>query len=1339
MVKRNPAGLTIWRTIKGSIGRYLAILAIIALGAGVFSGLRVTSAAMIRTGDAYYRMLSFSDFTVKSTLGFTDDDVAAALQADGVVNAEGAITTDLLVENESGESFVLKAHSITDEFNQLYLTAGRMPADSGECLLDGRSFDRSMIGKTLTVSPDNPKNTQNMMAHDSYHVVGLVNSPYYLNNERGTTSLGDGRVSGFVYFPSDGFSVDYYTDLYISLGSDTPEIYSDEYEDLVEAVEPELRSRLEDRAVDRYDELLQSAEEEITDGEKQLAEGREELETQSVEGRQKLDDVQEELIDARAELDDGWNDYENGQAELQRQNAAALQELEQGQRDLENARAALESGEQDYQNGLKKLEDGQAAYEQGLADYEAGLAAFQPGLKQYEDGKARYEAGEAAYADGAAQLAEGKAQLDSSKAQLDEAKASLDEAEAQYAAMEAFYRQADGVREAVNAAGFNFQTNEEFVTSLTAAATLLNTMQGWNEELVSQISQAIEAIQGILPEDVLSKLDQLNELQKSAILRIVNAIVEDLGIHYDDFDAFLRDFKNVIATVGSDRYPSAIKLCEAASAALAGYVSVYDQSTGIQGFLTDWNYYAAVQNTMASQLGCAADMVSIRSALDASWMEYRDGEQQYEEGLAAYQENEAQLQESRKELDAAKKELDEAWAELEPAQQKLDDAKKALDESAAELASGRQELQDGRAELDQGWRDYEAGRQDLEAGRIRLNREIQDAEKQLADARLALEEGETSYANGLQEYQDGVSEFETEIADAEATLAENEQLLADAKEDLANLKPATLYILDRSSNIGYACFENDAMIVSGVSRVFPIFFFLVAALVCITTMTRMVEDDRTQIGIMKALGYGKFAISIKYLIYAGSASVLGCVVGLFGGMLLIPKVLWQAYSIIYNFGDILFYFDWTLAAFCFIGFLLCALGATWISCRGELQEVPAELIRPKAPKPGKRVFLERIPFLWKRLNFLHKVSLRNVFRYKKRLFMMLVGIGGCTSLLLTGFGIRDSIQDFVNYQYDDISFYDAVVTFEEPLDESDRENFLTQCGSAVKDAVFFHMSSVEIHTDDYFTSASLLATDENLDAFMAFHTGTKALEWPETGACLISKGLAKRFGFEVGDEISFSDSDLHKMTLKISGIFDNYVGNYIVTSPDSLRDWGGATEIKTAYVNYPEGADPVEATSAVSAADLVISVQDTASQRDRINTMMSSLDYIVALVVFCAGALAFIVLYNLTNINITERVREIATLKVLGFYAGETASYVFRENLILTTLGALVGLPLGKLLHSYVMSQIRVDGICFDVRVLALSYVISVALTLVFACIVNSVMYFKIKKIDMTESLKSVE
>lgn len=383
--------------------------------------------------------------------------------------------------------------------------------------------------------------------------------------------------------------------------------------------------------------------------------------------------------------------------------------------------------------------------------------------------------------------------------------------------------------------------------------------------------------------------------------------------------------------------------------------------------------------------------------------------------------------------------------------------------------------------------------------------------------------------------------------------------------------------------------------------------------------------------------------------------------------------------------------------------------------------------------------MERVTFLWKRLSFLVKVSCRNVFRYKKRLFMMLVGIGGCTALLLTGFGIRDSIQDFINYQYEDISLYDCVVNFDESLDDSTKENFLEECGSSVEDMAVVHMSTVEFHDSELPFSANLVATDDSLEGFMDFHDGSTPLSYPGEGECLISRGISDQLNYQAGDVITVYDSDFNALTLTVTGVFDNYIDDYIYTTPDSILSFGSNYHPETAYVRYAEGTTASEVTAVITGVEHVISAMDTASQQSRVNSMLSSIDYIVIMIVIFAAALAFIVLYNLTNINITERTREIATIQVLGFYPNETATYVFRENLMLSFLGAAVGLPLGKLLHSYVMHQVNVDGIYFDIRIKLLSYVGALALTLIFAWIVNGLMTFKLRRINMAESLKSVE
>lgn len=1339
MVRKNPNHLMIWRTIKSSLGRYLAILAIIALGSGVFAGLCVSSDAMIKTGDIYYRTLRFSDYTAMSTLGFTEDDVNAARSAEGVVDAEGAVSADVLFVDEAAVNHALKVHTITDRVNRVNLIAGRMPTADNECLLDANNMDQALLGTSLTVSDDTPEETREMLKHTSYQIVGLITSPYYLNEERGSTTLGAGTLSGFVYLPPDGFTTDYFTEIYVSFGSETPEIYSDAYDEYADSLEPKLEEALEVRAELRYSDIVSDAEAEISDGEQELADGKEALEQERLDALQKLDDAKLELEEARATLEDGWSEYENGRETLRSETASAEEGLRNAAKTLEEAKLALEEAENIYTSGKAELDAAEASYEEGLLQYEAGLAEYEAGAKELEAGRKELEAGEQAYETGIQQLSDGKTALDAAKAELETAKAQLDAAEAQFSGVLAFQTRADQILGEMRHLGYSYESTDEFAAALTAASGVVGSEEAIRYQTIYQLSQSILQAMSLTPETLIASAGSMNELQKGMLLTVINQAGANYGLNYPDFDAYLADLTAASAFIGSDNYRKSISLIQAADSVLQDYISDYDGSTGIQGFLTDWNYYQAVCDALASNLGCGSDPGSIRAALDAAAAEYDAGMEQYEAGLAAYQENAALLEESRRTLDAGWAELEAGEAELEDAANTLREAKAELDAGKQELESGKAELQSGREELDRGWAEYESGVRQLEDGRAQLKTETEQARTTLQDALEELQNGEKAYQDGLKEYEDGVHEFESEIAEAEETIAENEALLRDAREELSELEPATLYLLNRDTNIGYACFKNDAQIIDGIARVFPIFFFLVAALVCITTMTRMVEDDRTQIGVMKALGYGKWQISKKYLIYSGSASLLGCIVGLLLGMWVIPFVLWQAYSMIYEFSDIQFYFDGVLALLCTLGYLGCSLGVTWFACRAELQDAPANLIRPKAPKAGKRIFLEHIPFLWKHLNFLYKVSLRNVFRYKKRLFMMLLGIGGCTGLLLTGFGVQDSIQDFANYQFDDISLYDGVVNFDAHLDEAAQAQFLEDCGTSVKDAVFLHVSNVDLSGKDYVSTASLVAAYGDLNGFIDFHDGSEPLDYPEAGNCMISRGLSERLGYAVGDTISLRDADLNEMLLHVSAVYDNYVDYYIFTVPESLEHWSGGDEINAAYVNYPENADSYACTADVVGAEHVAHVMDSASQRDRVNTMMSSLNYIVALIVVCAGTLAFIVLYNLTNINISERIREIATLKVLGFYAAETSSYVFRENIILTTMGAFVGLFLGKLLHAYVMNQIKVDGVLFDIRVMPTSYLMAFAMTIVFAWLVNSVMYFKIKKINMTESLKSVE
>ncbi len=583
-------------------------------------------------------------------------------------------------------------------------------------------------------------------------------------------------------------------------------------------------------------------------------------------------------------------------------------------------------------------------------------------------------------------------------------------------------------------------------------------------------------------------------------------------------------------------------------------------------------------------------------------------------------------------------------------------------------------------------------------------------------------------------------------------LTENYDLYSDEYEDyldeteaaITSTAPENSYILTRNTNIGYVCFENDVNIVNSIAAVFPLFFFMVAALVCITTMNRMVEEQRTQIGTLKALGYSNSSIIGKYIFYSGSAAIIGAVFGFVAGTYVFPVVIWEVYRIMYSFNnDVVYVFNTSLAIISLIVALLCSIGATILSCYHELSSVAAELMRPKAPKSGKRILLERIPFIWKRLKFLYKVSIRNVLRYKKRFFMMILGISGCTALLVAGFGIKNSISNLVPKQYGEIQVFDVTATFALPITDMLEETLDTELSDIASEYALIHEESVTLKKDDVIKTLNLIVYKdwEEASNFTRLHTlEGEPVDCKEPGTAVITHKTADKLDISVGDTITLTDGDYNEIFVEVSGIAENYIDNYVFMSAETYKAaLAKDIEYKSCYINLIDKDRFDEATAKISSIPFVLSASNNQTFINRFDSMISSLDYIVILVIICAAALAFIVLYNLTNINITERIREIATIKVLGFYPNETSAYVFRENIVLTAFGALVGLILGKFLHAFIMYNIDLETIAFEVYISAASYVVSFLLTFVFAMIVNQFMKIKLKNINMAESLKSIE
>ena len=1212
------------RAIKKNRGRYFAILAIIALGVGFFCGLRICRPAMVRAGDAYVRENNLFDYRLISTLGFTaeDQDYFAALE--GVNSAEGAVWTDFLFTGADGNDRALRAHSLTEKMNRLSLVAGRMPEADDEMVGDARLFTEEDIGGKILLSEANDADTLEKFRYRSYTLVGIANSAYYLNYERGNTSIGSGSLSGFVYLPYGGFDLDYFTEIFVDI--DAPgEIYSDEYNAALSDFEDRLESETETRADLRYRSLVDDAQQEIDDAQAELDE--------------KYADYQQEKTDANAELNDAHAELED-----------AEQKIADGEAEISANERKLSSAESQYRYGLKKYESSVAEFEaqrdaalQQIADAQAQIdanrAAAEDGIRQIEDSGVLDSYSQ--LKDAAAQLQSGIEALEAERsAQLGGPQAQLDALKEQLAALDAGIAAAQAECDAAVSA-LNGQID-----------SLRSQISGWEGEIAS--------LDGADP-DQAGQIDSLRS-QISAAQGQISALEGEISAARSACDAQL-------ATLNAQRG---------------------ELQAGI--------------DALSAQLDAAnAAFDAQRSELEAQLNQVQVGMQQIEDSgvLTQYEQAKGALSQ----LDAAQAELD---AQAVAAQAELDGYQAQLDAASAELRSARHQIQSGKSQLESGRAELESAREELQQGYADYETALIDAERQFADA-------------------------EQEFADAQAEID-------DAQAEVDDIEPATLYALSRKTNVGYACFENDSQIVHGISSVFPLFFLLVAALVCTTTMTRMVDEQRTEIGTLKALGYSKGAIMSKYLFYSGSAAFIGSLIGYFGGSYLFPKVIWTAYDIMYGFTEIPYVLSPLLGALSLGAALLCSMGATWLSCNVELSEVPAQLIRPKSPKAGKRVLLEHVGFLWRRLSFLRKVTVRNVFRYKKRLMMMVLGIGGCTALLVTGFGINDSIANLGNDQFGRIMLYDLSVSFTENQSSQDQAAFTDALGSDASGVRFVQQSSADVAYGDQTKQVNLIVSDGSLDGFIDLHSGDAAVDFPGLNQCVISQSLMERCGLNEGDTVTVYDDAMQRMELTISGVFDNYIYNYLIVHADSVTaQWGEAPEWNAALVNCAEGVDPHSLSATASGLDGVSNVSVNRDTQERFDNMMSSLNYIVILVVVCAAALAFIVLYNLTNINITERIREIATVKVLGFTLKETASYALSENLVLSAIGALVGLPLGKALHAFVMAQIKVDMVIFDVRVTALSYCISVALTLLFAWLVNLFMLRKIDCINMAESLKTIE
>lgn len=1202
--------------IKKTMGRFVSIFFIVALGVAFYSGIRASEPSMRFTADQYFDDSKLMDLKVMGTMGLTKADIKAIGKVSGIEAVEGGYSKDVLCPVGDNEK-VVHMLSMQKNFDQVSVVKGRLPEKAGECLVDEDflSYTDLKVGDTVTFHSGDGEALTDSLVTDTYKIVGIGNSPLYISFGRGSSTIGTGEISGFVVVDKASFDMDVYTEAYVKVsGAEEKTAFTDEYNNLSDAAKEAVSAIEEERCAVRKQEIVDEANEKLADSEKtvneksqELEDAKKELESGKSKAAEELEKAKQQITDGEAELADAKQQIANGETQL----ADAKAQLNDKQAQLDLAEAQYESGKAQLDQKEQELADAEQVY---LSNYSKYMPIITAGKEQIPAGKS--------------QIADGKKRLD--------------------------------------------------------------------EEL-APLNQLKDELAGI--EDEISQCDsEIAELQKQI----------------NDGDTLYQEYTKISEP---DRTPEQRVYLESWSGVRQGLeaklAGIQEQKAQLEdkkkGLLVQMN-----QAGFATEADLEAQITSLtkqKADLDAKEKALLQQEQtlaaQEEELLSAGRQitdGKSQIAAARSQLDSTKSQITDGKAQILSAWALLNEKEDTLNASKAQLASGEQELADGRSEYEQA---------------------AKEAEEQITDG-------------------------QAKITDGEKQLTDAKQQIADAKAEIKKIENPKWYVQTREDALTeYQGYGDNADRMRSIGKVFPVLFFLVAALISLTTMTRMVEEQRVQIGTMKALGYGKAAIAGKYIGYALIATLGGSIFGVLAGEKILPFIIIYAYMILYkHLPAILVPYHMSYALQASGIAVACTLIATIASCYKELAAEPAELMRPAAPKQGKRILLERIGIIWKHLNFTWKSTVRNLIRYKKRFFMTIFGIGGCMALMVVGFGLKDCIYEIVSLQYEKVQFYDAATYMSDDISEENRQqlhDYLDQ-NADIKETIEARMQKTDVKSASGKKTLYLMVPSDNekIEDFLSFHSRTNKDEVYslKKDEVILTEKMAYLLNVKVGDELTIEDEDRGDQTVTVGAICENYMSHYLYLSPEKYEElYGVPAEYNTIIYSVKDGKDDQieKIGTKLLSMDGVLNVSYTSSIEGRLDDMLRSLNLVIVVLIVSAGMLAFVVLYNLNNINITERQRELATLKVLGFYDGEVASYVYRENILLTIIGSVVGMVLGNLLHRYIILTVEVEEAMFGRQIHWQSYLYSFLFTVAFSLFVNWVMFYKLKKIDMVESLKSVE
>ena len=990
-----------------------------------------------------------------------------------------------------------------------------------------------------------------------------------------------------------------------------------------------------------------------------------------------------------AEEKTAFTDEYNNLSDAAKEAVSAIEEercAARKQEIVDEANEKLADSEKTVNEKSQELEDAKKELESGKSK----------AAEELEKAKQQLTDGEAELADAKLQIADGETQLADAKAQLNDKQAQLDSAEAQYESGKTQLDQKE--QELADAEQVYLSNYSKYMPIITAGkeqipagkSQIADGKKRLDEEL-APLNRLKDELAGI--EDEISQCDskitglktQLDGMDSEVYRKYVNIPKENRN---EEEQAYVEKWENLNTKLaGMQEHKTQLEKTKQEMLNKAGFATEADLEAQITSLTEQKADLDAKETALLQQ----------EQALAAQEEELLSAGRQITDGKS-------QIAAARSQLDSTKSQITDGKAQILSAWALLNEKEDTLNASKAQLASGEQELADGRSEYEQA---------------------AKEAEEQITDG-------------------------QAKITDGEKQLTDAKQQIADAKTEIKKIENPKWYVQTREDALTeYQGYGDNADRMRSIGKVFPVLFFLVAALISLTTMTRMVEEQRVQIGTLKALGYGKAAIAGKYIGYALIATLGGSIFGVLTGEKILPFIIIYAYMILYkHLPAILVPYHMSYALQASVIAVACTLIATIASCYKELAAEPAELMRPAAPKQGKRILLERIGIIWKHLNFTWKSTVRNLIRYKKRFFMTIFGIGGCMALMVVGFGLKDCIYEIVSLQYEKVQFYDAATYMSNDISEENRQqlhDYLDQ-NADIKETIEARMQKTDVKSASGKKTLYLMVPSDNekIEDFLSFHSRTNKDEVYslKKDEVILTEKMASLLNVKVGDELTIEDEDRGDQTVTVGAICENYMSHYLYLSPEKNEElYGVPAEYNTIIYSVKDGKDDQieKIGTKLLSMDGVLNVSYTSSIEGRLDDMLRSLNLVIVVLIVSAGMLAFVVLYNLNNINITERQRELATLKVLGFYDGEVASYVYRENILLTIIGSVVGMVLGNLLHRYIILTVEVEEAMFGRQIHWQSYLYSFLFTVAFSLFVNWVMFYKLKKIDMVESLKSVE